>query len=268
MNSIRDVNWITRMATLQSDGVVGTINLVIRTVDVTSAMMLQNLARKKEPIKVSRILRTIGAWPVTLLDQRKELMNYSDYYAKNIEIRGNGQTYTMSDGPSIVIDVSVTFTIYSRLVPEKTLNDSTSDELVFIGGVRYRSRRYSYDLHQTLFDSKNDSCTTTTYKEEEKTMTEHQKQYNHIFEAKIKLYNTHIVKIIYNDKATIVFWNNNTKTVVKCTETDEYSKEAAVAIAFFKHSVGDEYYHYVMDALTGNKGDSPKTHTRTIKIID
>lgn len=31
-------------------------------------------------------------------------------------------------------------------------------------------------------------------------------------------------KIIYNDAATIVYWNDGTKTVVKCNENDEYSE--------------------------------------------
>jgi hypothetical protein len=40
-----------------------------------------------------------------------------------------------------------------------------------------------------------------------------------------------ITKIIYNDKATIVFFNDDTKQVVKLSEHDIYSEYSAVAIA-------------------------------------
>ena len=44
-------------------------------------------------------------------------------------------------------------------------------------------------------------------------------------------------KIITNSKATIVFWSDNTKTVVK-RYNEEYDKEKAVAIAYAKKMFG------------------------------
>lgn len=43
-----------------------------------------------------------------------------------------------------------------------------------------------------------------------------------------------IKKVIYNPPATIVFWDDNTKTVAKCNDSDCYSPEAGFAICVAK----------------------------------
>lgn len=43
-----------------------------------------------------------------------------------------------------------------------------------------------------------------------------------------------IKKVIFNNPATIVFWTDGTKTVVKCAEGDTFSKETGLALAFMK----------------------------------
>lgn len=45
-------------------------------------------------------------------------------------------------------------------------------------------------------------------------------------------------KIIYNDAATIVYWTDGTKTVVKCNENDEYSEYAGFIAAVAKKMYG------------------------------
>ena len=45
-------------------------------------------------------------------------------------------------------------------------------------------------------------------------------------------------EIIYNDAATIVFWTDGTKTVVKCNENDVYSEYAGFAAAVAKKMYG------------------------------
>lgn len=93
------------------------------------------------------------------------------------------------------------------------------------------------------------------YENKIKRTSAYEKQIRHISYAR-EILNDHVkaTKVIFNGPATIVFWKDHTKTVVKCSEADTYSKEAAIAIAYFKKSVGDECFHYIMDALTGNKG--------------
>ena len=49
-----------------------------------------------------------------------------------------------------------------------------------------------------------------------------------------------IVKVIFSDPATIVFWADGTKTVVKCQEGDVYSKETGLAVAIAKKALGNK----------------------------
>ena len=43
-----------------------------------------------------------------------------------------------------------------------------------------------------------------------------------------------VKRIIFNPPATVVFWENGTKTVVKCSEDDEFNSETGVAMCFMK----------------------------------
>ena len=61
-------------------------------------------------------------------------------------------------------------------------------------------------------------------------------------------------KVIFNDPATIVFWKDGTKTVVKCMEGDTYNPEVGLAMCVCK-KVFDKKYHkffkyYTKDAPT------------------
>lgn len=49
-----------------------------------------------------------------------------------------------------------------------------------------------------------------------------------------------IKKVIFNDPATIVLWNDGTKTVVKCQEGDTYSEELGLAMAISKKFFGNK----------------------------
>lgn len=48
-------------------------------------------------------------------------------------------------------------------------------------------------------------------------------------------------KIIFNDPATVVFWSDKTKTVVKAMPGDIYDPEKGVAMCFMKRMLGDDY---------------------------
>ena len=43
-----------------------------------------------------------------------------------------------------------------------------------------------------------------------------------------------IKNVIFNDPATIVFWKDGTKTVVKCQDGDEFDPEKGLAMAIAK----------------------------------
>ena len=52
-----------------------------------------------------------------------------------------------------------------------------------------------------------------------------------------------IEKVIFNDPATIVFWNDGTKTVVKCRVGDIFDHEKGLAMAIVKKYMGlKEFY--------------------------
>ena len=47
--------------------------------------------------------------------------------------------------------------------------------------------------------------------------------------------------VIINAPATIVFWKDGTKTVVKCKDNDEFDPEKGIAMAFTKKVLGNNY---------------------------
>lgn len=49
-----------------------------------------------------------------------------------------------------------------------------------------------------------------------------------------------ITNVIFNDPATIVFWSDNTKTVVKCQEGDEFDPEKGLTMAIAKKAYGNK----------------------------
>ena len=46
--------------------------------------------------------------------------------------------------------------------------------------------------------------------------------------------------VIFNGPATIVFWNDGTKTIVKCSDGDEYDPEKGLAMAYSKKLFGNK----------------------------
>lgn len=48
-----------------------------------------------------------------------------------------------------------------------------------------------------------------------------------------------VYKVIFNNPATIVFWTDGTKTVVKCQKGDKYDKELGLAMAIVKKTYGN-----------------------------
>lgn len=53
-----------------------------------------------------------------------------------------------------------------------------------------------------------------------------------------------IKNVIFNPPATIVFWNDGTKTVVKCDERDQFDPEKGITMAFFKKMHGNKGHYF------------------------
>ena len=56
-----------------------------------------------------------------------------------------------------------------------------------------------------------------------------------------------IKKVIFNDPATIVFWEDGTKTVVKCKDGDLFSYDTGIYAATLKKIFGESYSVYKKD---------------------
>lgn len=53
-----------------------------------------------------------------------------------------------------------------------------------------------------------------------------------------------ITNVIYNPPATVVFWSDGSKTVVKCGENDEFDPEKGLAMAISKKMLGNQGNYY------------------------
>lgn len=53
-----------------------------------------------------------------------------------------------------------------------------------------------------------------------------------------------IKSVIYHDPATIVFWEDGTKTVVKCKFNEKFDPEKGLAMAFSKKMLGNKGNYY------------------------
>ena len=75
-----------------------------------------------------------------------------------------------------------------------------------------------------------------------------------------------ITNVIFNPPATIVFWSDKTKTVVKCDYNQEpYDPEKGIAMAIAKKMMGDnkyEYYNVFKHWL--KRWDNRKTEGKTL----
>lgn len=49
-----------------------------------------------------------------------------------------------------------------------------------------------------------------------------------------------VKNVIFNDPATIIFWTDGTKTVVKCQEGDTYNRETGFVMAYLKKLLGND----------------------------
>lgn len=66
-----------------------------------------------------------------------------------------------------------------------------------------------------------------------------------------------IKNVIFNDPATIVFWNDGTKTVVKCGKNDTFDPEKGLAMAISKYFFDNAgYFNDVFKKWLPKKGES------------
>lgn len=74
-----------------------------------------------------------------------------------------------------------------------------------------------------------------------------------------------IENVIYNGPATIVFWKDGTKTVVKCCKGDTFNQEKGLAMAIIKRLCGnDNSYHKIFKEWTIEEEESVSSLYGTI----
>ena len=61
---------------------------------------------------------------------------------------------------------------------------------------------------------------------------------------KEKITNAVIKNVIFNPPATIVFWTDGTKTVVKTQNSEEFDPEKGLAMAYFKKMHGNKGHYF------------------------
>lgn len=84
-----------------------------------------------------------------------------------------------------------------------------------------------------------------------------------------------IEKVIFNEPATIVFWNDDTKTVVKCDKDDIFDPEKGLAMAVAKKTLGtnvsdsnyyDIFKKYLKEYEQNKKIEQLDKNARNIKV--
>lgn len=85
----------------------------------------------------------------------------------------------------------------------------------------------------------------------------------------VKHRSTVIKKVMFNGPATIVYWSDNTKTIVKCMEGEEFDPEKGLAMAICKRLYGDNFHRIFKDSLENaetRKGDETKL-ARAARVV-
>lgn len=62
-----------------------------------------------------------------------------------------------------------------------------------------------------------------------------------------------IDRVTFNGPATIVFWTDGTKTIVKCMEDEEFDPEKGLAMAICKRLYGGKFHKTFKDAIKNAK---------------
>lgn len=77
-----------------------------------------------------------------------------------------------------------------------------------------------------------------------------------------------INKVVFNDPATIVFWKDGSKTIVKCGENESFDPEKGLAMAITKKAFGNQgnYYNQIKKWLPEPKEDDDEALTITERL--
>ncbi len=62
-------------------------------------------------------------------------------------------------------------------------------------------------------------------------------------------------RVIFNPPATVVYWADKTRTVVKCGKDDEFNRETGLALCYMKKALGNKSGTFNKALRKAEKGD-------------
>ena len=121
----------------------------------------------------------------------------------------------------------------------------------------YRTQKYTYDLWNREYDNrlykvpayKLRLCRTSG-----RLMVDRARIFSDVIQP-MHFVTFNPKKVIFNDPATIVLWDDGTKTVVKCSEGDTYDPEKGFMLCYLKRLMGKNYYKYISKTVKKYKED-------------
>ena len=72
-----------------------------------------------------------------------------------------------------------------------------------------------------------------------------------------KVFRTGIKKVIFNNPATIILWEDGTKTIAKCCPGDKYDREKGFMVAYLKKVLGKDFKEVIDKWVTEDSEDDP-----------
>ena len=114
----------------------------------------------------------------------------------------------------------------------------TDDLNISSPSTTYNNLRASYGVFNTL----NEKQKTVVYALTGQILEEN--GYDNLRKRRGALENLKIKKVIFNEPATIIFWSDGSKTVVKCGENDFYDHEKGLAMCIVKRYLGNKGNYY------------------------
>lgn len=108
--------------------------------------------------------------------------------------------------------------------------------------------------------------TRVSYREQYNPRTQNeQKKYRYCCKNSFSQSGVYIKDVIFNAPATIVFWSDGTKTVVKSGDYDVYDPEKGLSMAIAKKALGNEGNYYEVFKKWLSKEDISNTNLEQLK---
>lgn len=132
--------------------------------------------------------------------------------------------------------------INHREIYNKIINDNWHDELM------RRWAKYIEGITENEDNDNDDDAVVATIESPVRFVVRATPHYNKKNEKDFKpLYCPDIKRVLFRDPATIVFFEDGSKTTAVCGEEDKYDKEVGLSVCMLKRVLGNQAYRSIMD---------------------